>query len=311
MPPAARITDMHTCPMVTGTVPHVGGPIIPPCAPTVLIGYMPAARVSDNLTCVGPIDVIVSGSPTVLINSLLAARIGDQTAHGGVIVTGWPTVIIGDGGGGGGAGGAGAGGGGGAPTIPNSPEIRLALARAMVATGGSGDAADAELVAQQLALMPAQMLITMIRSNTRVVACRGSVTDYRTDLRGVAPRGWPPGSTWDTVPGAFTPDRNEVVIGTRGHGTPAGPHVPATGEGHGSSNLIVHESTHAYDHDTGGSASADFNTASTADAAALPAYERQPGSAGQQEAYAESHARHVQGGDGGTPNLQNYWNTHP
>jgi uncharacterized Zn-binding protein involved in type VI secretion len=95
MPPAARITDMHTCPMVTGVVPHVGGPIIPPCCPTVLIGFLPAARVTDLLTCVGPPDVIVKGSSTVMIGFLPAARIGDQTVHGGVIVTGCPTVIIG------------------------------------------------------------------------------------------------------------------------------------------------------------------------------------------------------------------------
>jgi uncharacterized Zn-binding protein involved in type VI secretion len=96
MPPAARVTDMHTCPMVTGLVPHVGGPILPPCCPTVLIGFLPAARVSDMATCAGPPDVIVKGSPTVLIGNLMAARIGDLTAHGGVIVTGYPTVIIGE-----------------------------------------------------------------------------------------------------------------------------------------------------------------------------------------------------------------------
>lgn len=95
MPPAARITDMHTCPMVTGVVPHVGGPIIPPCCPTVLIGFLPAARVTDMAICVGPPDVIVKGSTSVLIGFLPAARIGDLTAHGGVIVTGLPTVIIG------------------------------------------------------------------------------------------------------------------------------------------------------------------------------------------------------------------------
>ncbi len=96
MPPAARITDMHTCPMVTGVVPHVGGPIIPPCSPNVITGGIPQARVTDKLTCVGPIDVIVKGSTTVFVNNLQAARIGDLTAHGGVIVTGCPTVIIGD-----------------------------------------------------------------------------------------------------------------------------------------------------------------------------------------------------------------------
>jgi uncharacterized Zn-binding protein involved in type VI secretion len=96
MPPAARVTDMHTCPLVTGVVPHVGGPVLPPGCPTVLIGMMPAARVTDMLTCVGPPDIIAMGSPTVLIGSLMAARIGDPTAHGGVIVLGCPTVMIGE-----------------------------------------------------------------------------------------------------------------------------------------------------------------------------------------------------------------------
>lgn len=87
---------MHVCPMVTGVVPHVGGPIIPPCEPTVLIGGLPAARVTDQLTCAGPTDIIAMGSPTVLIGGLMAARIGDPTVHGGVIVLGCPTVIIGE-----------------------------------------------------------------------------------------------------------------------------------------------------------------------------------------------------------------------
>jgi uncharacterized Zn-binding protein involved in type VI secretion len=85
---------MHTCPLVTGVVPHVGGPILPPGMPTVLIGGMPAARVGDMCTCVGPPDVIAMGSPKVMIGGMPAARMGDQTAHGGVIVLGYPTVII-------------------------------------------------------------------------------------------------------------------------------------------------------------------------------------------------------------------------
>jgi uncharacterized Zn-binding protein involved in type VI secretion len=97
MPPAARVGDMHTCPMVTVLVPHVGGPILPPGCPTVIIGGMPAARVSDMLTCVGPPDVIIPPcSPTVLIGGMPAARLGDMTAHGGVIIPPCcPTVIIG------------------------------------------------------------------------------------------------------------------------------------------------------------------------------------------------------------------------
>lgn len=93
--PAARITDMHVCPMVTVLVPHVGGPILPPGCPTVLIGSLPAARVGDMATCAGPPDVIVLGSFTVLIGSQPAARLGDLTAHGGTIILGLPTVLIG------------------------------------------------------------------------------------------------------------------------------------------------------------------------------------------------------------------------
>ncbi|HVS70487.1 MAG TPA: PAAR domain-containing protein [Phycisphaerae bacterium] len=93
--PAARVTDSHVCPMVTGVVPHVGGPILPPGGVTVLIGNMPAARVGDMLTCVGPPDTIALGSFTVLINNMPAARMGDMTAHGGSIVVGCPTVLIG------------------------------------------------------------------------------------------------------------------------------------------------------------------------------------------------------------------------
>ena len=95
MPPAARVGDMHTCPMVTGVVPHVGGPVMPPGAPTVLIGGMPAAVVGGMCVCVGPPDSIIKGSATVLIGGMPAARMGDNTAHSGVIVLGLPTVMIG------------------------------------------------------------------------------------------------------------------------------------------------------------------------------------------------------------------------
>ena len=92
--PAARITDMHVCPMVTGIVPHVGGPIVTGHF-TTLTGMLPQARVTDMLVCVGPPDVIVKASFTVLVGGMPAARIGDMTAHGGVIVTGHPTTLIG------------------------------------------------------------------------------------------------------------------------------------------------------------------------------------------------------------------------
>ena len=96
--PAARVGDMHVCPMVTPGVPpipHVGGPVLPPGGITVLIAGMPAARVSDMCVCVGPPDVVALGSFTVLIANLPAARLGDMTAHGGSIVMGAPTVLIG------------------------------------------------------------------------------------------------------------------------------------------------------------------------------------------------------------------------
>jgi uncharacterized Zn-binding protein involved in type VI secretion len=93
--PAARLTDMHVCPMVTGIVPHVGGPIVSPGCPAVLIQMLPAARVGDMAICVGPPDTIVLGSFTVMIGNQPAARLGDTTAHGGNIVLGCFTVLIG------------------------------------------------------------------------------------------------------------------------------------------------------------------------------------------------------------------------
>jgi uncharacterized Zn-binding protein involved in type VI secretion len=93
--PAARLSDMHVCPMITGNVPHVGGPISGPGAATVLLGGQPAARVGDQAVCTGPPDSIVVGSATVLIAGAPAARLGDTTAHGGKIAVGLPTVLIG------------------------------------------------------------------------------------------------------------------------------------------------------------------------------------------------------------------------
>ncbi|MBN3562151.1 PAAR domain-containing protein [Aliamphritea spongicola] len=95
---AARLTDMHVCPMQTPAVvpiPHVGGPIIGPGAPTVLIGGLPAVGLGDSCVCVGPPDSIVKGSATVMVGGKPAARMGDTTAHGGSIVLGCPTVMIG------------------------------------------------------------------------------------------------------------------------------------------------------------------------------------------------------------------------
>ena len=120
--PAARLTDMHTCPASDGAVPHVGGPILGVGCPTVLINGRPAARVTDFGVCIGPPDPIVRGSATVLIGGLPAARLGDPTTHGGVIITGSPNVLIGDA----------AGGGGGGVSAPNAiPCAKLADAAAM------------------------------------------------------------------------------------------------------------------------------------------------------------------------------------
>jgi uncharacterized Zn-binding protein involved in type VI secretion len=93
--PAARLTDMHVCPMLTVLIPHVGGPIIGPGAPTVMIGGMPAAVLGDMVTCVGPPDTIMKGSSTVMIGGKPAARMLDTCAHGGMIVLGCFTVLVG------------------------------------------------------------------------------------------------------------------------------------------------------------------------------------------------------------------------
>ena len=98
MPPAARLTDMHVCPMVTPglpPIPHVGGPVLGPGIPTVLIGSLPAAVLGDSCVCVGPPDTIAKGSMTVMIGGKPAARMGDTTMHGGTIALGLPTVMIG------------------------------------------------------------------------------------------------------------------------------------------------------------------------------------------------------------------------
>ncbi len=189
-----------------------------------------------------------------------------------------------------------------------SPASTMAGARGLMKIGGHGTLSDADIVAKELSKMPHAYLGEMKKNGTKVVACRGSVTDYATDLKGVHPRGWADGDTWDTVPGANMGGRNEVVIATRGHDTPAGAHVPATGDGHGSANLVTHESLHSIDN--GRSGSGDFNGARDKDVNNLPAYERQDGSAGKEESYAESGARHFENKDRSTPALRDYWTRH-
>lgn len=94
MPPAARITDMHVCPALTVLVPHVGGPIIGPGAPTVLVGGLPASCVGDMCVCTGPPDTVSKGSSKVMVGGKPAARMGDSCGHGGTIILGCFTVMF-------------------------------------------------------------------------------------------------------------------------------------------------------------------------------------------------------------------------
>jgi type VI secretion system secreted protein VgrG len=167
---------------------------------------------------------------------------------------------------------------------------RLAIARRVTVPGGSADAADAELVAQELAKMPKADLEKLEAGGVKVVATRGSVTDHLTHLKGVKPRGWPPGSSWDSVPGLYNPATKEVVIATKGHGTKGGAYVPPMNDGHGSYNLTLHEAGHGLDDVVGGKSDAGFLAARTKDLGALPSYETQAGEAGPSETWAESYA---------------------
>jgi hypothetical protein len=183
--------------------------------------------------------------------------------------------------------------------------------------GGSGDVNDEKLVAKEVAMLPTAAIKTMNANGTKVVACRGSITDHRTDLAGETPRGWPAGSTWDSVPGVFLGDTNEVVIATTGHGTAAGAKVPPTGHGHGAFDLAAHESMHGYDlGGTGDKKHSDpaFVTARTKDMSKLGRYFKQAGDAGLEETFAESAARYY-GGDpkmkNDWPNLWKYWDSQP
>lgn len=134
--PAARAGDMHVCPMITVLVPHVGGPVMPPGVPNVLIGGMPAAVSGSMCVCVGPPDVIALGSTGVLIGGMPAARMGDITAHGGSIVLGQMNVLIGEVAPG--AGGAGAGGGGSA-SLGTSAKVTSLNKKSLTDAAANGD----------------------------------------------------------------------------------------------------------------------------------------------------------------------------
>lgn len=175
--PAARVTDMTACPMATPAVvpvPHVGGPIAPPCCPTVHTGGVPQARVTDMSICAaGPPAQIVTGSPTVLVGGMPAARITDKTSHGGMIITGFPTVLIGTAGGGGGGGGGAGGAGAGAAAGAGG-----AAGGAAAAAGGAGNPA-APATHQQSAL---DNFSTQEQSNSCVVATSRNMIRYYTGV---------------------------------------------------------------------------------------------------------------------------------
>ena len=153
--PASRVGDMHVCPMVTGIVPHVGGPVLPPGGITVLIGGMPAARIGDMCVCVGPPDVIVTGAFTVIVCGMPQARIMDMTAHGGMLILGYPTVIVGDGAGGGGGGGSAGGGAGTASSSAGGAGTGAPAPGASPATGASAAAGAAGAAAAVASTAPA------------------------------------------------------------------------------------------------------------------------------------------------------------
>jgi hypothetical protein len=177
------------------------------------------------------------------------------------------------------------------------------IAARIVRPGGTGTADDAAIVAAELATLPVEVLRYMEANGVRVVAARQSVTDYLTELKGVQPRGWPPGSTWDSVPGLAR--GTEVVIAVRNG------RVPPTGDGHGAYSLLFHEGFHGIDHAGGElSHSQAFRDARQADFAALSAYEQQAGDAGLQETFAETAARYFAGDptlQTQLPNLYAFW----
>ena len=187
MPPAARVTDMHLCPLVTPglpPIPHVGGPVVVGAANVIVCG-VPQARVGDQCICVGPPDAIAMGSPTVLVNGMMAARMGDPTVHGGVITTGAPTVLIGV---------AGAA----APVALSPailPPICIDLARllaenqeaqdlALVAEAAYGETSDAELAARGIRrATPAELeALGLVDPESGVDLTRIEGSDFRSEV---------------------------------------------------------------------------------------------------------------------------------
>jgi uncharacterized Zn-binding protein involved in type VI secretion len=221
--PAARVGDMHTCPMVTPAVPpvpHVGGPILPPGCPTVLIGGLPAARLGDMAVCVGPPDSIAMGSPTVLIGGRPAARMGDPTMHGGVITLGFPMVLIGEASSGA-AGSPSAGAGAGYPRAVALPGGGY-MTQVSPGVAIQGDPAFQAQVMQHLDRLAAtptgtKLLASIDSSGKTVTIVKSaggnteSAKDFNAGLR--RPDGKPGAGTDATV--KFNPDRTQIGDGSK------------------------------------------------------------------------------------------------
>lgn len=195
----------------------------------------------------------------------------------------------------------------------------VAIAQRMVRAGGTAQDEDVAIVRDELARLPYQVLELAERGGLTVVAARESVTDHATQLKGQAPRGWPPGATWDAVPGAYLGGPNrEVVVATNSSPT-GGREVARTGEGHGAYSLLIHEFAHGLDRESAlgerfTSRSQEFADAYEADRASLQrhgeTYLLQSGEAGREEAFAEAYARFAAGDPSlreTAPNLHAYF----
>lgn len=208
---------------------------------------------------------------------------------------------------------AGAGAAAAAGARAGTAAARAALRRAaesITEIGGTANEADKRVVVDELVKMPLIALSALKTKGIKVVVCRNSVTEIREDLRGVRPRSWPEGTTWDTVPGLNDPANKRVIIATRRG------RVPPPGDGHDAFNLVLHEVGHAVGDAVahGGVDDPDFIAARNADLAALDDYEGNANPAGARETYAESFARFYANdpNDATTyPHLHAYWASNP
>ena len=194
---------------------------------------------------------------------------------------------------------------------PKTPEeVLKEVAESITEIAGTANAADKTAVVAEVVKIPLTALTALKTKGVKIVVCRNSVTEVRTDLKGVKPRGWPEGKSWDTVPGLNDPAGNRVIIATRGG------KVPPTGDGHGAANLVLHEVGHAIGDavTAGGVGDPEFIKARDADKAKLDSYEGQAGAPGVRETYAESFARFYSkdATDATTyPHLHAYWASNP